>query len=114
MTVTIMMPDEMENQLKHKAEKSHLSLEEFILDLLADALETETPSPTPEEVVARIKATPGNPNSLRPASGSLAEALRHAPDDPDFDLAAWNREWAAVEGELQTVTRANDLAEGRI
>jgi hypothetical protein len=44
----------------------------------------------------------------------LAEALRHAPDDPDFDLAAWNREWAAVEGELQTVTRANDLAEGRI
>jgi hypothetical protein len=114
MTVTIMMPDEMENQLKREAEKKQLSLEEFILDLLADALETETPSLTPEEVVARIKVTPGNPFSLRPASGSLAEALRQAPADPDFDLAKWNRAWAVVEAELQTVTRANDLAEGRI
>jgi hypothetical protein len=114
MTVTIMMPDEMENQLKRKAEKKHLSLEELILDLLADALETGTPPLIPEEIVARIKATPGNPNSLRPASGSLAEALRQAPNDPDFELTTWNRQWAAVEAELQTVTRANDLAEGRV
>lgn len=113
MTVIITMPEEIENQLQRKAEKEQLSLEEFILEVLTDTLESETPFPTPEEVVARIKATPGNPNSLRLPSGSLAEALRQAPEDPDFDLATWNRAYTGIEAELRTVTRANDLAEGR-
>lgn len=113
MAVIITMPDEIENQLQRKAEKEHQSLEEFILGLLTDALESETPFPTPEEVVAKIKATPGNPNNLRPSSGSLAEALHQAPDDPDFNLATWNRAWAAVESEMHVVTRTNASAENR-
>ena len=113
MTVTIMMPDEMETQLQRQAEKEHMSLEEFILELLARALEMEKQFPSPEEVVDRIQATPANPHSFRPASGSLAEALRQAPHDPDFDLAAWNREWAMVEAEMKAITRANTIAEGR-
>lgn len=69
--------------------------------------------PTPEGVVARIQATPPNPRSIRAASGSLAAALRDAPPAPEFDLGAWQNEWAAVEAEIRATTRANDIAEGR-
>ena len=113
MAVTITLPDEMETQLQRKAERQNLSVEELALDILDHALGTEEPFPSPEEGVAEIRATPPNPRSIRSASGSLAEALRNAPDDPDFDLAAWNRGWAAVEVEMQALTRANAMAEGR-
>jgi plasmid stability protein len=95
MAITITLPDEIEIQLQRKAQGQHLSVEELALEILGHALETEEPFPTPEEVVAKIQATPPNPHNIRPAGGSLAGALRNAPDDPDFDLVAWNREWAA-------------------
>jgi hypothetical protein len=50
-------------------------------------------------VVAKIKAAPPNPAAIRPATSSLAEALRQAPSDPDFDLDTWTEEWAAIEAE---------------
>jgi plasmid stability protein len=113
MNINITMPQEMEKRLKRKAESERRSMEQVIIELLNDALETESTFPSPEEVVARIQATPPSPGSVRPASGSLAEALRHAPEDPDFDLATWNQAWADVEAEMQAITRANDIAEGR-
>lgn len=61
---------------------------------------------TPEEVVAKIQATPLNPRSIRPGQGSLAEALHSAPEDPNFDLATWEREWAEVEAEIKAMARA--------
>lgn len=113
MTVIISIPHDMERKLQHKAQMERVPLEQLIIDLLRDALETETAFPSPEEVVARIQAAPVNPASLRLSSGSLAEALRRAPEDPDFDLSAWNQSWAVVEAEMQTITRANAAAEGR-
>jgi hypothetical protein len=68
---------------------------------------------TPDEVVAKIRSTPPNPSGIRPATASLADALSNAPDDPSFDLQDWTRRWIAVEGELKSVARANDVAEGR-
>lgn len=97
--------------LQRKAEAQHRSVEEVALAILASALEADQAFPTPEQVVAKIQATPPNPQSLRPASGSLAEALRTAPQDPDFDLATWQQAWAALEAEMSATTRANDLAE---
>jgi len=44
----------------------------------------------------------------------LAEALRNAPEDPDFDLAEWTAQWQAVEAEMKAITRANDVAEGHV
>lgn len=88
-------------------------MEEVTLDILSAALGRASSSPTPEDVVAQIKAKSPNSRSLRSSQGSLVAALRVAPDDPDFDLAQWNREWAVVEGEMKAVTRANDVAEGR-
>jgi hypothetical protein len=113
MSITINMPDHMEERLKRKSKTEQRSMEQLIIQLINDALETENQFPSPEEIVAKIQATPPAPASLRPASGSLAEALRHAPEDPNFDLATWNQAWADVEAEMQTITRVNDRAEGR-
>jgi hypothetical protein len=115
MPVTITLPDELAENLQTRAEAQQVSLAELIADLLnvAFAVEPDDDFPTPEEVVAEIKATPPNPASIRPATGSLAEALQNAPQDPDFDLETWNKEWAAVEAEMRAITRANDIAEGR-
>lgn len=113
MTITITLPDELESLLQRKAQSQHLSAEELALEILGYALETEEPFLSPKAVVAKIKATPPDKHSLRPASGSLAEALRYAPTDPHFDLATWNEEWAAIEAEMQALTHANTIAEGR-
>ncbi len=69
---------------------------------------------TPEEVVAMIKATPPNPQAIRPATGSLAEALKNSAHDPNFDVEQWNKEWAMIETEMKATTRANSLAERQI
>jgi plasmid stability protein len=113
MTVMITIPHEIERKLQRKAEKERRSMEQVILDLLTNALENDSASPSPEEVVARIQAAPPAPGSFRPASGSLADALRNAPDDPAFDLATWNQSWLNIEAEMRAMTRANSVAEGR-
>jgi len=79
----------------------------------AEVWDEEDTYPSLEEVVAKIKATPSNPSSFLPATQSLADLLANSPDDPSFDEEAWNREWAEVEAEIETITRANDRAEGR-
>ena len=56
---------------------------------------------TIEEVVADIKKRgPGVPN-FREATASFADLLANAPHDPDFNLEAWEREWAKVEAEIE-------------
>ena len=64
-------------------------------------------------LVERIKATPPNPAAIHPATASLAELLQDAPEDPDFDLESWTRQWAATEAEMKAIDRADDIAEGR-
>jgi plasmid stability protein len=112
MVVTITLPDKLEARLNQKAKRRHISIEKLVLEILSTVLGSDEQFPTPEEVVAKIKALPANPQNIRPAEGSLAEALRNAPDDPDFDLEAWKREWVKVEAEMKAMTRANNLAEG--
>ena len=114
MSVTITLTDPLVKQLRIQARRQHLQLEELVFNILNNAL---TPANqdvlTPEEVVAKIQATPPNPMNIHPATGSLREALHNAPDYPDFDLESWEKEWANVEREMKAVTRANDIAEGR-
>lgn len=112
MAVVLTLPRNLEERLQRRAGLQHRSVEEIAIDILSGALEEDT-FPTPEEVVARIRATPPNPLSMRRATGSLADALRNAPHDPNFDLERWEKEWATAEAEMKTITRANDIAEGR-
>ncbi len=114
MPVTINLTDTLAEKLQVRAGMQQISLEKLAVNILNKALEpADEDYPTPEEVVARIKATPPNPANIRPGTGSLAEALQNAPDFPEFDLEAWEKEWAVVEREMKAVTRANDIAEGR-
>jgi hypothetical protein len=113
MSITITLPDDVQAQLQRAAELQRRSLEEVALDVLAGAAGAGPAGFTPEEVVARIRATSPNPNSILAATASLAAALRSAPRVPDFDLDVWEHEWATVESQIRATTRANDVAEGR-
>ncbi len=114
MPATITLPDELASKLEAWANSLHQALDKLVIDIVADALEEEPDAfPTLEEVVAKIKATPPDPTSFHPATGSLAEALADSPLEPSFDEEEWHREWAKVEAEMKAMTRANDIAEGR-
>lgn len=113
MTITITLPDELAQDLQHRAEEKEVSLDELVINLLVSALVNEPEDyPSLEEVVTRIKASPPNPANIHPATASLAELLLNAPEDPDFDLETWKREWANVEAEMKAIERANDITEG--
>jgi hypothetical protein len=113
MAVTITLPDELEARLKRRAKGLRLSLENLVLEILGRAVGADEIFLTPEVVVAKMRATPPNPQGVRLAEASLAEALRNSPHDPSFDLATWNREWAEAEAEMKAATRMNAIAEGR-
>ncbi len=113
MAVTIIVPDNLQEQLQQRAEVEDRSVEEVTLGLLQDALERTVLFPTVDDVVARIKTTSPNPHNVRPARGSLADALRNGMSTAPFDFAQWTSEWAAVETEMRNVTSADDFAEGR-
>lgn len=115
MSITITLRDDpLVEQLRTRAMRQHLQVEELVCAMLKDAL---TPVShdllRPEDVVADIRATPPNLRQIRVATGSLCDALRQAPDEADFDLDAWEQSWTTVEREMKAVTRANTRAEGR-
>ncbi len=113
MTLLIHVSQELETRLKREASARALSPEAYALALLDNALLEHT-TPTPEEVVAKIKAIPPNPQSIHPATASVAEVLRDMPPEPtDFDFEQWRREWETAEAELKRITREDDIAEGR-
>jgi len=122
MEITLNLPDVLAAKLQTEARTQQRSTEEVAVELLDQALDAEPEPldyvpPTLEGVVARIRATPPNPEMVRPPSGSLGEYLAAsiAAEDPNepFDLEQWEKEWAAVEAEMKALTRANNLAEGR-
>lgn len=113
MTITIQVADPLANRLQRWATSRRLTPEQLALDILADALEPiEAAHETPDIVVARIKSTPPSTKALRPATGSLREALELSPTDPAFDLAQWTADWHAVELEMRMTSRSNALSEG--
>lgn len=113
MIVTVTLPDELATRLQREAKGHRVSLENLVLEMIGRALGSEEHGSSPEEVVAKIQATPKNPHGIRYAQASLAEGLRNSPTDPDFDLTAWDREWKKAEAEMKAVTRVNTIAEGR-
>jgi len=112
MTLTITVPERLVAQLQRRAAEEQRSAEEAAVALLEEALDADV-WPTPEEVVAKLKALGPDPTAVRPAQGSLVEALRNLPSDPDFDVEEWDRQWEAFEAELKAITRTNTIAEGR-
>lgn len=109
MSVTIHLPADLEALLRQTASAQARSAEDVAIDILRAAL-LEDELPTPEEVVARIRAIPPNPAIVRAAQGSLAEALAET-EDADFDLAVWQADWARVEAEMAAIERADEFSD---
>lgn len=110
MTLTISLPAEVQVKLEKRANAIQWSVEKMATHLLDEALDDSLPSL--EDVIKRIRSLPPG-LVIEPTSGiSLAEALRNAPEDPEFDEAEWTVQWQAVEAEMKAITRANDIAEG--
>ncbi len=109
--MTITLPQELNDKLLEEAKTRDAEVEEVALDILRQALFPQTELDAVEGVVKQIQAA--GPSKLRPATGSLADALRDAPEDPDFDLEEWTKQWQSVEEEMRIITRQNDVAEGR-
>jgi plasmid stability protein len=112
MTITITLEDDVVAGLQHRAERRQRSVEELAVEILTAAVEDLELS-TPLEVVGRMQASKPNTDQIRPATASLATLLQASPDDPDFNLNDWQRQWAAVSSERAEITHANDVAEGR-
>ena len=80
------------------------------IDDLERLRQSEAPEPPPlskadslEELVAAIRRLPPGRDTYEPGRGSLAAALAAQPADPNFDLQAWNEEWARVEAEMARI-----------
>lgn len=114
MTVTITLPEALGEKLVSRAEARNTTVDALAAELLWQAFEFDD-LPTPEEVVAKIKATPPDLSSIIPAKRSLADALREsealaAGNGESFDLDDWNRQWAKFERELKALDQ-NEMEE---
>lgn len=112
MSLLLDLPETLERNLQQEAKKHDRTPEQLAVDILTNAFAKEQ-TPTVAEVVARIQATPPNPAMITPPQGSLAEALRNGPTDPNFDLNRWQTEWAQAEEELRRINVLDDMDEGR-
>ena len=112
MAIQISLSDDIAEYILSCAEARGISPDQFVSDIVTQVLKAETVLPL-EQLVVQIQNMPANPTSIRPAQGSLLEALQAGPSDSYFDQEAWDQEWARAEAEMKTATRANDVAEGR-
>lgn len=101
--MTIVVPDYLGMRLQQQALAENRSVEAVVSELLSIALARIIPSADVLDVVMRIQSLPPNPLNIRPAAGSLADALRAEPVAPSFDLDQWERDWGAVETEIRAM-----------
>ena len=117
MIVTLELNQQVVKQFQEKAEAQDVPLEQLLVTILTAAADSQsgdtTIAMTPEAVMAQVRTLPPNPQAIIPAQGSLLEALQTGPEDPDFDLATWDQQWAQAEAEIKTITIQNDIQEGR-
>ena len=113
--LTINLPEDVATRLKARAAARQQPLDAYVSEMLVST--TRQPDPmdlslTFDEVVTRIRALPPrNLAYIQPPTGSLAEALARTVVDPNFDEAAWNREWAASEAEMKAIDMADQEAD---
>jgi hypothetical protein len=130
MEITLTLPDSMIVRLEQQADQLNVSLDDLAWKFFSDGLIAESVVTTParngdsddlpslEEVIARIKATPPNPNAIIPPTKTLEEVVAYweanPPEETNLPPEEWDRLWAAFEEELKAIDRADDLAEGRL
>jgi hypothetical protein len=111
MQISLNLPDAILSRLQGRAENMDCTLEEAVLRILDTALEEAEPEGHLEEIVQKIKSLPSDPKLIRPAQGSLKEALLAIPEDLDFDPKEWERQWDRMEAEMRKIDLLEDIAE---
>lgn len=129
MTVTVTLSARVSEHLQAHADKFHLSLDALVEKLLADALPVveangfhgpadDDDLSSLEEVVARIKATPPNPDAIHPATKSVDELIADLQANPPSDELLTFEEmwphWQAFEQELKDMDQADAVRAGRL
>ncbi len=118
MTMMIQLPNTVAATLRKAAKRRQISPDVLAAQLIEDALTAEAlPAveatltsdvlPSLEQLVAKIQGLPRDPRNIRPATASLKELLENAPEDPEFDLDEWQRQWDLFEQELKDIERAD-------
>lgn len=118
MTMMIQLPNTVAATLRKAAKRRQISPDVLAAQLIEDALTAEAlPAveatltsdvlPSLEQLVAKIQGLPRDPRNIRPATASLKELLENAPEDPEFDLDEWQRQWDMFEQELKDIERAD-------
>lgn len=98
MSTTVYIPDELSHRMKEQAAELNLSLEDYVLHLLVDAVaDDQEPWTTREEVVAQIRDTAQDPAAYHPPQLPLSDLLVSAEDEEPIDALAWNQDWAQIE-----------------
>ncbi len=118
MSITLTLPESVAARLQTEARARQRSAAELAVELLDQALPGAV-NQALEELMSKVSAKPPNPACVRPAAGSLADALTasntvEVAANGAFDLPEWQRQWAAVEAEMKELERANDRAEGQL
>jgi hypothetical protein len=126
MTTTIILPDDLAQQLQQQAMIRRRSAEALAIEYIAAALTEKATTQVQVDLppldadtellalVARIKSMPPNPQSIIPAKGNLADVLRAMEAmEYESDLEAESAALRAAEEELRAINRADDIAEGR-
>ena len=118
MTMMIQLPNTVAATLRKAAKRRQISPDVLAAQLIEDALTAEAlPAveatltsdvlPSLEQLVAKIQGLPRDPRNIRPATASLKELLENAPEDPEFDLDEWQRQWDMFEEEVKDIERAD-------
>jgi plasmid stability protein len=123
MPTTITLPEHLARQLQQRAVAHQRTPEALAIDLIAlglgematDASPSATAAdPELSAVVARITATPPNPDCIIPARGNLADLLRSLDAmEGESDVAAETVGAKHLSPLHPAMNRADDVAEGR-
>jgi hypothetical protein len=123
MSTTITLPEHLARRLQQRAGAQQRTPEELAIDLITlglgetapeESLSATAADPELSAVVARITATPPNPDNIIPARGNLADLLRSLEAlAGESDVTAESAALRAAEEELRAINQADDIAEGR-
>ena len=115
--LTIQLPDDVIARLSAKAIARHQQLDAFMSEVLtheSEQLLDQADSVELRDIVDQIRSLPPRSSEyIQPASASLKDALAQSKVDPDFDEAAWNRNWESIETEIKRVDSL-DLQEDKL
>ena len=119
MTTVVTLNESVAQRLRVKAAAANRSIDDVANQLLTQCLPSVESSAAAAsaasaelaQLVQRIRSRGPNPAMIRPAQRSLAgNILLPGEQDVPFDEAAWNREWAKIEEEMDALEIADQAA----